>query len=310
MQKRKSRDLITRWDGNPLIELEDLPFNANSVLNAGATIFNKEILLLIRYEDLAGYSKFVLAKSLDGFRFEIENKPFMEPAKDGPYKEYEELGIEDPRITLLDDTYYITYTAHSNNGHRVGIAKTKDFSSVERVALVTEPDNKNGVLFPKKIDGRYALLNRPSEGGNIWISYSDDLIYWGDARVALTCRGGGFWDGARVGVSIPPIEIKEGWLVLYYGVKTIMGNNIFSVGACILDKDKPYKVIGRSSIPILAPREIYERSGNVPNMVFPCGAIVDKKMNELKVYYGSSLTCIALGIVPLDDLIEHCLKED
>ncbi|MFC1517438.1 glycoside hydrolase family 130 protein [Candidatus Margulisiibacteriota bacterium] len=307
---KQGLDIIHRWEGNPLIELEDLPFKANTVLNAGVSHINDEILLLIRYEDLAGYSKFVLARSKDGYHFEIGKKPFMEPMKDGPYEAYEQLGIEDPRITLLDGTYYILYTAHSNNGHRIGIAKTKDFKSVERISLITQPDTKNAMLFPKKIDGKYCMLYRPAEGGNIWISYSDDLIYWGNARIAVPNRGGGRWDGKRIGASVPPIEIKEGWLLIYYGVKETMGSNVFRMGACILDKEKPYKIVGRSEIPILSPRESYERTGDVPNMVFSCGACIEPHTNELRLYYGASQTSLALGVAPLQTIIDKCLKGD
>ncbi|MBU0581015.1 MAG: glycoside hydrolase family 130 protein [Candidatus Margulisbacteria bacterium] len=307
---KQGLDIIHRWEGNPLIELEDLPFKANAVLNTGVACQGDEVILLIRYEDLAGYSKFVVGRSKDGFHFEIENKPFMEPMKDGPYEEYEQLGIEDPRITFLDGHYYILYTAHSNNGHRIGIARTKDFKSVERISLITEPDSKNGMLFPKKIDDKYCMLFRPAEGGNIWIAYSEDLVYWGDLRVAVENRGGGRWDGKRIGASVPPIEIKEGWLLIYYGVKETMGYDIFRLGACILDKEKPYKVIGRSGIPILTPREPYERMGDVPNMVFSCGACVDHHTNELRIFYGASHTCISLGTVPLQSIVDTCLGKE
>lgn len=304
---KQGLDIIHRWKDNPLIELEDLPFKANAVLNAGVAHLKDEIILLIRYEDLAGYSKLVVARSKDGFHFKIENKPFLEPAKDGPCADYEELGVEDPRITYLDDTYYILYTANSHNGHRIAIAKTKDFRSVEKFSMITQPDTKNGVLFPEKINGKYAMLYRPAEGGNIWISYSDDLIYWGDSRVAVPARGKGYWDGKRIGASVPPIEIKEGWLLIYYGVKETMGSNVFRIGACILDKEKPYKIIGRSEIPILSPREPYERTGDVPNMIFSCGAFIEPKAKELHLYYGASQTSISLGIAPLKTIIANCL---
>jgi predicted GH43/DUF377 family glycosyl hydrolase len=216
---------------------------------------------------------------------------------------YESNGHRDPRITWLDGTYYISYIADGDRGLRLALAKTDDFEDIEFLGYVTQPDVKNGLLFPQKIDGRYALLKRPA-GGDIWISYSDDLVFWGDERVVMAKRGG-YWDASRIGGSAVPILIEQGWLLVYYGIKETSAGPLCRLGAAILDRDDPSKVIARSNIPILSPRERYERIGDVPNVVFSCGAVVHE--DELWIYYGGSDSCICLGTAPLQEVVEFCV---
>lgn len=304
--KRIRRDILHRWEGNPIIIAEDLSFSCLDMMNAGAAKLDGEYILLIRVEDMKGHSVLVLARSSDGRYFELEDRPVMTPSKDKPFMQYETRGIEDPRITRIDSTYYIVYSANSGCGTRLGLAKTDDFKKIERIAFISEPDNKNGALFSRKIGGRYARLERPREGGRVWLSYSDDLIYWGGSMPVLQARGSGFWDSNRVGCAAPPIEIDEGWLLIYYGVRSTSGGPIFRLGAAVLDKDDPSKVLKRSDIPILSPREHYERVGDIGNIVFCCGAILEDN-NELKVYYGAANTAICLGIAQLGDVLERCI---
>lgn len=301
-------DIIKRWDGNPVITYESLHFPCLNIMNAGAAKYNDQIILLIRVETMQGYSVFVAGRSPDGIHFILDKEPVMEPAVSGIFAKFENRGVEDPRITFLDGTYYIVYTANSSYGQRLVLAKTDDFKKIERVAFISGPNNKNGALFPKKIAGRYARLDRPFDGGNMWISYSDDLLYWGNSSVILTPRGGGFWDSDRVGCEVPPIEVDEGWLVLFYGVRETSGGPIFRLGAAILDKDNPAKLLGRSDIPILSPREDYERIGDGGNMVFSCGAIVEKETNELYLYYGASNMVLCLGTAKIDDIIKNSMR--
>ena len=304
--KRKfGRDIIHRWEGNPVITLEDMPFSCLDILNAGAAKYKDKYILLMRIEDLQGRSMFVKAASKDGFHFEVEDKPCMLPSEENPYKIYEKRGVEDPRITFIDGIYYIMYIANSKFGFRLSLAKTTDFKKIERIAIISEPDTKNGILFPKKINDKYVRLERPS-GGKIWISYSDDLIYWGNSLAVLSPRAR-YWDPDRVGASCPPIETKEGWLVIYYGAKETASGPLYRLGACILDLKDPTKVLGRSAIPILAPREYYERVGDIGNTVFSCGAILEDS-GELKLYYGVSNTAICVGTCNINEIIDRCLK--
>jgi predicted GH43/DUF377 family glycosyl hydrolase len=189
----------------------------------------------------------------------------------------------------------------------LALAKTTDFESFERIALISEPENKDGVLFPEKINGKYARLDRPIAGGiaNIWISYSDDLITWGNARCVMTTRDD-HWDSWRIGASTQPIRIDDGWLIIYHGVKAASSGPIYRLGAAVLNAEDPSKVICRSAIPILSPREYYERVGDVNNVVFSCGAILEDDGEELKIYYGASDTSICLGTAKVNELMQFC----
>jgi predicted GH43/DUF377 family glycosyl hydrolase len=308
MKKRFSYDVVRRWKGNPLLTIEDIPFPCNTVFNAACAKYNGQYILLLRVEDLVGRSVFALARSDDGYHFELEPDPVMTPcAEEGCFKEYEKKGIEDPRITKIDDVYYIMYTAASGYGPLLALAKTVDFKTFERIALISEPENKDGVLFPEKINGKYARLDRPVSGGaaNIWISYSDDLITWGNSRCVMTVRDD-HWDSWRIGASTQPIKIDDGWIIIYHGVKATAGGPIYKLGAVVLAEDDPSKVLCRSAIPVLSPREYYERVGDTNNVVFSCGAILEDDGRELKIYYGASDTSICLGIANVNELMQFC----
>jgi len=292
-------DLLTRWEGNPAITMEDIPFRANTVFNGTPIVTKEGVLLLLRVEGQQGYSMFALARSEDGLHFEVDDSPVMLPDRSGPFAKHESQGIEDPRVTVLEGTCYVLYTAVGELGHRIAIAKTEDYVHYERIALISEPGNKDGVLFPRKVNGRYVRLDRPiGHGrGSIWISYSPDLFNWGDSEVIIIPRHG-YWDDFRVGASVPPIETEQGWMEIYHGVKMTAAGPIYRVGAVLLDLEDPSRVIKRSASPILSPREDYERIGDVPNVCFASGAVVDPD-GIMKVYYGAADTsiCIALGTV-------------
>lgn len=306
MPMRLGRDVVERWYKNPIITLEHVPFACNTVFNAAATKFGDEYILLLRIEDLAGRSVFALARSEDGYHFSVDPQPALEPSKVEPFRSYERRGIEDPRITYLEGEYYIMYTAYSRYGARLALCKTSDFKNFERLGLISEPENKDGCLFPRKIKGRYVRLDRPYGGGigNIWLSYSDDLLHWGDSEVVMTTRGG-FWDSDRIGACAPPIETEQGWLDIYHGVKNTSAGPIYRMGAALLDLENPAKVLCRSAVPILTPREYYERVGDVGNVVFSCGAILEDG-GKLKIYYGAADTCICLGFADVNMLIDRC----
>ncbi|MFB0517373.1 MAG: glycosidase [Candidatus Neomarinimicrobiota bacterium] len=306
--RRRGRDILHRWEGNPVLTLEDMPFPCNSVFNGTPVKLNGEYLLLLRVEGQRGYSFFALARSEDGFHFEVERKPVLFPAEKGLFNFYENRGIEDPRATFIDGAFHILYTAVSEVGYRIALARTEDFRSFERIALVSEPGNKDGVLFPEKIAGRYVRLDRPIGlgVGSIWISYSNDLKSWGDSTVLLTPRWG-YWDSFRVGASVPPICTERGWLEIYHGTKMTSAGPIYRAGAALLDLKDPSRVLKRCDVPILTPREEYERIGDVGNVVFPCGAIVEPD-GEIKVYYGAADTSLAVATARLADLVD-CLND-
>lgn len=307
MPRRKGRDLLHRWEGNPAITPDDIPFACNTVFNGAPVKFGDEYLLLLRVEGKEGYSVLALATSENGLHFELKPTPVLTPITEGPLAGTEVRGVEDPRITKIDDEYYICYTAVGHCGPRIALAKTNNFRSFERIGLISEPGNKDCVLFPRKINGRYARLDRPyGHGiGNIWISYSEDLINWGDSRVVLAVRSG-LWDCDRVGASAVPIETKHGWFEIYHGVKMTSGGPIYRLGVALLDLEDPSIVVSRAVVPILTPREDYERIGDIPNVVFASGAILEDN-GELKVYYGAADTSICVATAQFDELLERCL---
>jgi len=310
MSMRTGRDLLHRWKRNPVLTLDDIPYRCNTVFNGTPVKLNGEYLMIVRVEGQQGYSFFALARSHDGLHFVVEDEPGMLPAAEGPFKIWEENGIEDPRLTTLEGQYYIMYTACSCYGHRIALARTEDFHSYVRIALVSDPGNKDGVLFPEKINGLYARLDRPIGNGvgSVWISYSPDLINWGDSEVVFTPRAR-YWDSYRIGASAPPIRTDRGWLEIYHGVKMTSAGPIYRIGTVMLDISNPSKVLGRCLAPLLSPREEYERIGDVNNVVFACGAVVEPD-GEVKVYYGAADTAICVATAHIDEIVESCFQGD
>ena len=301
----KRLDLLHRVPENPVIIVEDVPFRANTVFNGTPVKTSDGVYLLLRVEGQHGYSFFALARSTDGINFTIDEKPVMIPAKEGQFAQYETKGIEDPRITIIDGTCYVVYTAVGDCGSRIALAKTEDYINYERIAIISEPGNKDGILFPRKINGRYARLDRPiGQGvGSIWVSYSPDLINWGDSEVIISPRSG-YWDDYRIGASVTPIGTEEGWLEIYHGVKMTSSGPIYRIGVVLLDLDDPSKMIKRGDQPILSPREDDERIGDVGNVCFACGAVMDDEGN-MKIYYGAADTSICIATCTLDQLLNE-----
>lgn len=300
-----------RYSGNPILTSDDVPYACNTVFNAAACRFEGRYVLVLRIEDLEGHSHLTLAYSDDGYKFTVQDSPWAIPSSDPYYEVYERYGIEDPRVTWIDGSFYITYTAYGPYGPRVGIGRTKDFVHFERICLATEVENKDAVLFPEKVGDYYAMLDRPAgmgpRGGSIWITYSPDLIHWGRARAILTPKPG--WGSSKLGVSTPPVKTEEGWLVLYHGVRDTAGGRLYRIGALLLDLDDPEQVRGYTRHFLFGPEEHYERVGDVPNVVFPCGLIVEDD-GSVKMYYGAADTCIGVAEAKLEDIVRLCLDSD
>lgn len=305
---RRGRDIIHRYEGNPVISIENLSFQCADVCNAGAVKIGDEYILLVSIKNLEGYDSIYLARGKDGFDFEISEEPILYPSKDPRFRVYEEMGVRDARITALEGTHYITYDAVGPHGFCLGLARTDDFKTVERLGIVSQPDNKAGMLFPKKLKGRYVRLERPWSGASIWINYSEDLEFWGGSEIVMSPRNG-FWDASRIGPATPPMAIEEGWLFIYYGIKDTSAGPLFRLGAAILDFENPARLLGRTNVPVLTPRMTYERVGDIPNLVFSCGAILEPD-NQLKLYYGAADSCICLGTTAVKDIIEACMESE
>jgi predicted GH43/DUF377 family glycosyl hydrolase len=300
--------LITRYKHNPILTKNDVPYEVATVHNAGVTKFGNEYIMLFRSHKLNGRSILGLARSRDGYHFKVEEKPFMEPATSGIFAEYEAFGVEDPRITCIDGEYWITYSAYSRHGVRIGLAKTTDWKTVERFSLITEADYRNVVIFPEKINGLYARLDRPHSEINpwsIWISYSPDLRYWGDSQLIMKPEPY-HWDEMKIGPGAPPIKTDKGWLSIYHGVFPTMDGNVYRLGVALHDLDDPAKIIGVGDNWILQPEEPYEITGYVHDVVFTCGAVPEDD-GTVKIYWGGADTVMCVGTARIDDLVDLCL---
>jgi predicted GH43/DUF377 family glycosyl hydrolase len=311
--KNISHELFTRHPDNPILSVKDWPYAANSVFNAAAAEVDGKILLLARVEDFRGISHLTIARSNSGVDgWEIDPQPTLIPE---PENYPEELwGIEDPRITLLEELgqWAIAYTAYSKGGPLVSLAMTKDFRTFERVGPVMPPEDKDAALFPRQFGGRWAMFHRPVAGlpylsSNIWLSFSPDLKHWGEHLEIIYAREGSWWDAKKIGLSAPPIQTPEGWLVLYHGVRTTASGSIYRLGLVLLDLENPKKVIRRSDEWIFGPKASYEREGDVDDVVFPCGWI--NKNGKILMYYGAADSCICLATANLKDLIDFVLKQ-
>ncbi len=302
------RDALHRYEGNPILTVDDIPNRCNTVFNGTPVKVDGEYFMLLRVEGQQGYSFFSLARSADGLNFKVDPEPCMAPSRQGPWQVWEEHGIEDPRLTMIDGKAYILYTVVGRHGHRIALACTDNFSDYQRMAIISEPGNKDGVLCPKKIGGLYARLDRPIGNGigSVWVSYSPDLINWGRSEFIFGPRPR-YWDSYRIGASAPPILTDHGWLEIYHGVKMTSAGPIYRIGSIMLDRDDPTKVIARCLPPLLSPRENYERIGDVGNVVFACGAIVEDN-GEVKVYYGAADTSICVASAHIDEIIASCLE--
>ncbi|MBN1673449.1 MAG: glycoside hydrolase family 130 protein [Kiritimatiellae bacterium] len=311
MRKRRSsgRDIVHRWEGNPIITMDDVEFRCLDIRNAGVVLYEGEPLLLVSVEELSGVQSIHLARrAKEGDLFHVDPKPFMSPSPQARFREHEIDGVLDGRVTFMDGVYYIMYLARGAHGYRLGLGVTESFTEVKRIGLISEPDTKAGALFPEKLKGRYARLERPRDGHSIWVSYSEDLTYWGDSEVVLSPRGG-FWDSDRVGAGPPPMRVEMGWLLIYYGAKETGSGPLYRLGAAILDANEPTQIVGRANIPILSPREYYERIGDVGNLVFSTGALIDEK-GKITIYYGAADSCICVGTVTVDAIVSRCLKSE
>jgi predicted GH43/DUF377 family glycosyl hydrolase len=305
------RELFRRHINNPILTVADWPYPANSVFNAAATLLpNGETLLLVRVEDRRGISHMTVARSQDGItNWQIDPQPTLMPDPDN-YPE-EIWGIEDPRITWVPELehYVVVYTAYSTSGPLVALASTRDFQNFERRGAVMPPDDKDAALFPRRFNGRWVMLHRPIAGypvtrANIWLSYSPDLKHWGDHSVVLEARRGAWWDANKIGLSPPPIETAEGWLLIYHGVRVTAGGCLYRLGLALLDLEQPWRVLYRGDEWVFGPDEPYERTGDVGDVVFPCGTVHNPVTGEVRVYYGAADTSMALATGNINDWLD------
>ena len=306
-----SSPLLTRYAKNPILTGRDFPAGSGikRVFNSGIIKDGDRYVMACRVEDGALRNRIWIAESSDGYRFTPRPSPAELAHGDAEFAEYTAGMYYDPRITKLDGAFYLMHAAHSSHGCRLSLQKTLDFTRFEWLGHVSAPDNRNGVLFPEKIGGLYARLERPNTGGSfgdMWVSYSPDLIFWGKARCVLRNRDVR-WAWTKVGPGAAPIRTPDGWLTIFHGVRTQCAQHyVYQLGVCLLDLEDPSKIVGLCEEAILEPEEPYELVGQTPSVVFTSGAVAEAG-GELKVYYGGADTvqCVATGRV--DALVRACL---
>ena len=302
--------IVKRYDGNPILTKNDVPYPVETVHNAAVVKHEGRYIMLFRSHLRNGRSIIGLAESVDGFQFRVHSKPFIIPATEEPYATYEEFGVEDPRICHIDGEFLITYSAYSRHGVRVALARTKDFSQLERVALITQADYRNVVIFPCKIGGRYVRLDRPHSEispWSTWISYSPDLIHWGDSRVVIKPLPY-HWDEMKVGPGATPIKTDRGWLNIFHGVFKTMDGAVYRLGVALHALDDPSRILGVADNWILQPEDPWEVTGYVHNVVFTCGAVAEED-GSIKIYWGGADTVMCVGLAQIDELVALCLNK-
>ena len=305
-----AKEFVIRYKQNPILTKEDIPYKVETVHNAAVTKFNNKYIMLFRSHLDTGRSIIGIAESDDGFNFTAGAEPFMTPAQGPCFREYEEFGVEDPRIVFLEGAYYITYSAYSSFGVRIGLAKTTDFVNIERIALITQADYRNTVIFPEKINGQYVKLDRPHSDicpWSIWISYSNDLVHWGQSKIVMK-PAAHHWDEMKIGPGAPPIKTDKGWLSIYHGVFPTMDGCVYRLGAALHKLDDPAIILGVGDRWILQPEDPWEVSGYVHNVVFTCGAVPEDD-GSIKLYWGAADSVMCAGTADTEQLVDLCLNQ-
>ena len=317
---------LLRCPRNPILTRADIPAvlpdfaDVSSVFNPGAIHFGGKTRLMLRVQSRGRRTALVMAESDDGERFTVAREPVV-------FRGLERAGeklhhLYDPRLTRLGDMVYVVFAADTETGCKLGLGSTTDFKTFDFIGLGTHPDIRNGVLFNEKMGGRFVRLDRPNrsalEGGvtsgdEMWFSSSEDLVTWTPEHVVMGGRWH-YWD-ERIGSGPPPVKTRQGWLHVYHGIAThFAAASIYQVGAVLLDLQEPWQVLARSWNNLLEPRELYEMVGQVPNVVFPGGMVVERCDAEgyalpespVNIYYGAADTCVGLATTTIGDLIGAC----
>lgn len=299
-------DIVVRYPGNPILKPADLchlPGGCASVFNSAVFPYGGGYRAILRVEQRSGLQSLRLADSQDGIHFEVHPQKLLLPetAEQAIYEE----AVYDPRVTCLEGRYYVCYASESRYGCQIGLASTEDFETFERHGCIAEPNNRNLVLFPERINGKYYRLDRPYQGtsGHIWLSESPDLLHWGHSRCILESRQF-HWDRGKIGAGAPPIKTDEGWLVIYHGTTTLCNGLIYRIGVALLDLERPWIVKARAKAWLMGPEALYERVGDVPNVCFLNSAIPDFEKDEVRLYYGGADTVFCLATCKLSHLME------
>lgn len=302
---------IWRYNQNPIIQRNAIP-TSNSIFNSAVVPFGDGYAGVFRCDSKCVSMDIFAGFSKDGINWEINHEPIVfEGDTEVTKREYR----YDPRVCFIEDRYYITW-CNGYHGPTIGIAYTFDFKTFHQLENAFLPYNRNGVLFPRKINGKYAMLSRPSDTGHtpfgdMFFSQSPDLEYWGHHRHVMSTfkDDASAWQSTKIGPGPVPIETDEGWLLIYHGVINTCNGFVYRMGAALLDINEPWKVIKRSKAYVLAPYELYECVGDVPNVVFPCATLTDADTGRIAIYYGCADTVTGLAFTTVDDILKY-IKEN
>ncbi len=313
---RDIKRIVHRHPDNPILTEEAFPNDIVSVFNGGVVkLAADRYVMVARVENTALERYMWVCDSSDGVNFTPRPQPVAVPVDDPVYYEYCDLGRQrtyfDPRITPLEGAFYVTINCHTTHGCILGLMKTDEtFEHFEWLGLISEPDNRNGILFPEKIGGAYWRLDRPNvpNAQDIWTSQSPDLIHWGVHRCLLRCGDPCRWAQSKIGGGAVPIKTDEGWLCIIHGVRPQCHESVYQLGAMLLDLDNPNQVIGAAKRAILWPETDYERIGQSPSVVFVNAAILEDD-GTVRIYYGGADLVQCLATASLDDLIHACKNE-
>ena len=297
---------VWRYNANPIIGRDAIP-TSNSVFNSAVVPFQDGYAGVFRCDSKAVTMDIYVGFSKDGIDWEIQPDPIVFTGEEEEI--IEKVYRYDPRICFIEDRYYVTW-CNGYHGPTIGIGYTFDFKNFVQLENAFLPYNRNGVLFPRRINGKYAMLSRPSDTGHtafgdIFYSQSSDLEYWGHHRYVMgtTDFEKSGWQATKIGAGANPIETEDGWLIIYHGVLNTCNGFVYRMGCALLDLEQPWKVLKRTRSYILAPREIYETTGDVPNVVFPCTALTDADTGRIVIYYGCADTVTGLAFTTVDELM-------
>ncbi|PTW00863.1 beta-1,4-mannooligosaccharide/beta-1,4-mannosyl-N-acetylglucosamine phosphorylase [Halanaerobium saccharolyticum] len=296
-------NVVWRSKKNPIIPRDATP-NSNSIFNSAVVPYKEGFAGVFRVDDKARNMNIHAGKSKDGINWDIEPEPIeFDYDKDEIGKsEYK----YDPRVVAMDGKYYVMW-CNGYHGPTIGLGYTEDFKNFTQMENSFLPFNRNGVLFPRKINDKYVMLSRPSDNGHtpfgdIFLSQSNNLVHWGEHRYVMGSKGG--WQSTKIGPGPAPIETSEGWLLIYHGVLNSCNGFVYSMGAALLDLEKPWQVKYRTEPYLLSPQEDYECVGDVPNVAFPCATLHDPDTGRMAIYYGGADTVVALAYTKIDELVE------
>ena len=301
--------VVWRHDNNPIIDWNPTKKSAR-IFNSAVLPYEDGFIGVFRADHKNGRPQLHLGRSTDALNWDIEDEEIHWVDEQG--NDYQPSYAYDPRLVKIEDTYYIVWCCDFG-GAALGLGMTKDFKTFVRLENPFIPFNRNGVLFPRKVNDKFLLLSRPSDSGHtpfgdIFLSESPDLVHWGRHRRVMTKGGQGWWQGTKIG-SGAPIETSEGWLMFYHGVSGTCNGFVYSMGAAILDKENPSKVLYRTRDYLLTPEKEYETTGFVPNVAFPCATLQDPETGRIAIYYGAADTYVAVAYAQVDELVKY-IKEN